>query len=134
MEERVVSEREFINYFKGLGGYCTYHDAFQTVQNLLQILSSSFGIDAQQLVSLLPESVRIVLNKGAAEQPLSSQFTANFPSREIFEKALLTLFGTLKEKCASRAAQWRALLPAELKELWDKSRTIDQLQEAGQCL
>lgn len=130
MEERVISEREFINYFKGLGGYCTYQDAFQAVQSLLQILINLYGIDAEQLFCLLPESVRIALNKGVADEMVAD----NFPEREKFKKALMTFFGTLKEKCASRSAQWRGILPAELKELWDRSRTIDQLQEAGQCL
>jgi hypothetical protein len=130
MEERIISEKEFINYFKGLGGYCTYQDAFQDVQILLRTLINFYGIDVKQLFSLLPESIRIAFEKYIKSESVND----NFFEQEKIKKAFLTFFGTLKEKCASKSTQWRSILPEELKELWDISPTIDQLQEAGQCL
>lgn len=123
MEERAISEREFVNYFKGLGGYCTYGDAFRAVLNALEALGGCSGIDPRRLSDLLPESLKNIV------RPPDNPCGPEMPERD-----LLVLFGAIKEKCASRAAEWRTLLPGGLRELWDRSRTIDQMQEAGQCL
>ena len=140
MECRPISEREFVNYAKGLGNYCTYSDTLKLLEAVFKGIKQAMGSGADALGNLLPASVRPVWDKAEpAGVPGDTvidliQNYGGFPTERDAEKALVTLFGTIKEKQAQVAGQWRELLPSGMKLYWEKSRTIDEVQDAGQCL
>lgn len=137
MEDRKISEREFVNYYRGVGGYCTYSDAVEALKGALKTLLDFFGIQFEQLKMVLPEAVF-----GLIEQDLMTEIPAVLDflaEKKLDERAITTLFGSVKEKCASSCQQWLKLIATGrnsnvLKELWERSHTIDQQQDAGQCL
>ncbi|MFZ5631649.1 MAG: hypothetical protein ACOY40_02265 [Bacillota bacterium] len=140
MEWRPITEREFINYAKGLGNYCTYGDTLHLIQAVFKALKQVMGRDADAVGELLPELMRPVWDGSVpAGLPGNSivgliQAYGSLPSQRDAEKALVTLFGTIKEKQAGYADKWEQVIPGEIKTYWEKSRTIDEVQDAGQCL
>ncbi|MQL53183.1 hypothetical protein GFC01_13130 [Desulfofundulus thermobenzoicus] len=140
MEWRPISEREFINYAKGLGNYCTYGDTLHLIQAVFKAFKQVMGRDANAIGELLPESIKPIWNSAVpAGLPGDSilgliQTYGSFSTVRDAEKALVTLFGTIKEKQARYVAKWEQVIPEEIKTYWEKSRTIDEVQDAGQCL
>jgi len=140
LERRPITQREFINYARGLGNYCTYGDAQAALEAVFKSFKQALGNGAGTLGDLLPESVKPVWD-GAAPggTPGSSivdlvQAYGSLATRRDAEIALVTLFGTIKEKQSWLKQEWEKAIPAEVKTYWEKSRTIDEVQDAGQCL
>lgn len=140
MDWRPISEREFFNYAKGLGNYCTYGDALKLIEAVFKALKQAMGNNSNTLGELLPPSVKPVWD-GAVPTGISGesivdlvQSYGSLATRRDAEKALVTLFGTIKEKQAGLTNKWEQAIPAEIKIYWEKSRTIDEVQDAGQCL
>lgn len=140
MNGRPISQREFINYAKGLGNYCTYGDATAILEAVFKALKQAMGSNSEALGELLPASVRPVWDKAVPTEanggPIVDlvQSYGSLATRWDAEKALVTLFGTVKEKQAALAHRWEQSVPDEIKIYWEKSRTIDEVQDAGQCL
>jgi uncharacterized protein (DUF2267 family) len=140
MDLRPISEREFINYARGLGNYCTYGDAQMIIDAVFKALKQAMGDDASILGNLLPPSVKPLWD-GAVPAMMAGesivelvQSYGSLSTRREAEKALVTLFGTIKEKQAALTGSWEKAIPDEIKMYWEKSRTIDEVQDAGQCL
>ncbi|MFH0916985.1 MAG: hypothetical protein V1912_11165 [bacterium] len=138
-----------MNYAKGLGNYCTYGDSRQVLVGVLRALAVSYPSLAETLSGLLPAGVKGLLTE-AVRSPDRVDHTAEAPSRTDFLEvlrstahlgqddrpghALRAFFGTVKEKSQELRGEWAEVIPAPLREDWDQSITIDQVQDAGQCL
>jgi hypothetical protein len=149
---RDVSEREFVNYAKGLGNYCTYGESRQALVGVLAALVVSYPSLVDSLELLLAAGVRGLLKEAAEEAPSFQRSirVPTSPDRDEFLEILRStahladsdrpghtlraFFGTVKEKSQEDRALWADVIPLPLREDWDKSITIDQVQDAGQCL
>ena len=137
---RPISEREFINYAKGLGNYCTYGDTLELMGAVFRSLKQSMGSQSETIGELLPPSIKHIWDDAVPNIIIRSSILELIQSyglmttRRDAEKALLTLFGTIKEKQAESKQKWEQTIPDEIKIYWEKSRTIDEVQDAGQCL
>lgn len=140
MEWRAISEREFVNYAKGLGSYCTYGDTMKVIESVFKALKQKMGEKAGAVRDLLPESMHGVWDNARAEGvPGNSmiELIKNYGSlsgNRAAEIALVTFFGTLKEKQARFVSDWEKIIPEEIMDYWKRSKTIDEVQDATQCL
>jgi uncharacterized protein (DUF2267 family) len=140
MEWRPVSEKEFVNYAKGLGNYCTYGDTLNILRAVFKAFKQALGNEAEAMGKLLPASLQPLWNEAVPSGPPGGsllgliQAYCSLPTEKEAERALLTFFGTVKEKQAGYAAEWQQAIPGELRAYWEKSRTIDEVQDPGQCL
>lgn len=142
---RAVSEREFINYIRGAGGYVTYYDAAKVVGVVFKVLKTLFKLKGweQEAAALMPPGLGALwektlpfpdlTDKGRAS-PLLEAVSKELGSSEAGRKAVLAVLGALKEKLQEHAAPWQALLDPTSLSLWEKSKTVDAFQEAEQCL
>ncbi|GAB4252884.1 MAG: hypothetical protein Kow00129_13760 [Thermoleophilia bacterium] len=142
---RDVSEREFVNYAKGLGGYCAYSDTRLVVAATLRALSDCFGTELG-LEQLLPAGTRSLLSVYGTTGILADSVgdreflleriaeVGGLQDTASAERALRTVLGTIKEKSQDRLCEWEVRMPFQLREDWSNSVTIDRQQEAGQCL
>lgn len=140
MELRPISEREFVNYAKGLGNYCTYGDTIKLLDAVFRAIRQVMGGNSDTLGQLLPPSMKHLWDEavpaginGSSIVDLVQSYGAMAARRDA-EKALVTLFGTIKEKQAGLKQEWEQAVPDEIKIYWEKSKTIDEVQDAGQCL
>lgn len=142
---RPVSEREFINYVRGTGGYVTYSDAAKVAGIVLKALKTLLKLKGreQEAAALLPPGLRALweealpfpdLTDKGRLPPLLEAVSKELGSSEAGRKAALAVFGALKEKLQEHAAPWQALLDAQSLSLWEESKTVDASQEAGECL
>ncbi len=149
---RDVSEREFVNYAKGLGNYCTYGDSRRVLVGVLQAFAVCYPSFIEPLGDLLPIGVRGLLKEAreashsvaavgtVSASPNRNEFlevlrsTAQLSDCDRPGHALRAFLGTAKEKSQERRDAWRDAMPAPLREDWEQSITIDQVQDAGQCL
>ncbi|MHB0981335.1 MAG: hypothetical protein ACYC5Q_14930 [Thermoleophilia bacterium] len=143
---REVTEREFVNYAKELGGYCTYADTRRVLGEVLQTLAAHLGIQSDGMRRLVPSGLGSLVGEalpagakppaGAADpvQVLDLTAAAGLADRRAAEMALLTFFGSLKEKSGPTATEWQELCAGELAWYWERAATIDRVQDAGQCL
>lgn len=138
--QRPISEREFVNYAKGLGNYCTYADTSKVLSAVFRSLKQAMGNKSKTIAELLPPSMKQLwddavpqITDGKTIVELIQLYGAMASGRDA-EKALLTLFGTIKEKQTQSKKSWEQAIPDEIKVYWEKSRTIDEVQDAGQCL
>jgi hypothetical protein len=149
---RDVSEREFVNYAKGLGSYCTYDETRQAVVAVLVALAVAYPSFVDSLRSLLPAGVSGLLQEAMGEDRsfVRAGDASTFPGRDEYLEILRSsaglydsdrpghllraFFGTVKEKSQDLRTTWADSIPSPLREDWDQSITIDQLQDAGQCL
>jgi hypothetical protein len=137
---REISQKEFINYARGLGNYCTYGDALNAIEAIFSAIKQKMGEKAGVIGELLPASMKPVWDSALASgKPGDSMVElirayGSFPTVRDAEIALVTFFGTIKEKQARFVQNWEKRIPEELKVYWQKSKTIDEVQDATQCL
>lgn len=140
MHSRPISQREFINYARGLGNYCTFGDTQHMLEAVFKALKQRMGKSKSAVGDLLPPSMHPIW-EGAVPEGLEEdnivgliQSYGSFSTRRQAEIALVTLFGTIKEKQAGLVEEWNRAIPDEIRIYLEKSRTIDEVQDAGQCL
>lgn len=148
---RDVSEREFVNYAKGLGNYCTYGETRRALVSVLTAFAVGYPSFVESLRRLLPGGVKDLLQDAVDEFQSSGLHPASkSPNRDEYLEILRStaclndadrpghnlraFFGTAKEKSQELRTSWAAAIPPPLREDWDRSITIDQVQDAGQCL
>ncbi len=125
---RDVSEREFINYVRGVGGYAAYSDAARDVETVLSALHATFT--SRQLsttAALFPPGLIKLWQRVKPADDASATACSQ-------RRAILAVFAGLKEKLQENATQWVEILDTEHKMLWQHSQTIDSRQSAGQFL
>lgn len=150
---REVSLRELVNYVRVAGGYAGYTDAERAVRAVLggvsRVTSPSEWVE---LVDGLPTDVRGLwqvssdyTNKQTKECPSDEAQDSNallqavcclagYSDESEARQAVLAVFGALKEKLQERVAAWAGQLPQAARSFWERARTIDEHQEAYQCL
>lgn len=140
MEWRAISEREFVNYAKGLGNYCTYGDTLKAMEAIFKALKQKMGEKAETMGELLPESMKPIWDNALAAELAGDSIVdlvrayGSFPKERDAEIALVTFFGTIKEKQVGFIEDWEKVIPGEIQTYWKKSKTIDEVQDATQCL
>lgn len=140
MQSRPISQKEFINYARGLGNFCTFGDTHHMLEAVFKALKQGMGKCQGAVEDLLPPSMQPIwegaVPEGQAEDNIVGmiQSYGSFATRRDAEIALVTFFGTIKEKQAGLVEEWNKAIPDEIKIYWEKSRTIDEVQDAGQCL
>ncbi|MDA8066774.1 MAG: hypothetical protein M0031_14930 [Thermaerobacter sp.] len=139
MFKREVTLREFANYARAVGGYCSYHDALAAVNAVLGVLPHVMSSqNAGAARALLPSALRpswdsFSVNAGEDVWTLAAR-AGEFSSREEIGRAMHAVFSSLKEKLREGAPRWQRLLPAELLLVWERSQTVDASQQAKDCL
>lgn len=141
---RPVSEREFINYVRGIGGYVTYSDAALAVQAVFQCLKAALRpTEGEQITLLFPQGLNLLWEKTFPytdstrenETPsLRAMLRKMLGSEESARKAIIAVFGAFKEKLQEQAVAFPAYLNAEGRFFWSESCTVDSCQDAGQFL
>ena len=146
---RDVSEREFVNYAKGLGNYCTYGEARQALVGLMRAFALVYPAFFADMTTLLPPGVQgLTTEAGTASEEVDRpiDLTTRDCFLEVVRQAarlsetdrpghtLRAFFGTVKEKSQELRPVWVGVIPRPLREDWDRSITIDQVQDPGQCL
>lgn len=145
---REVSRRELINYVRAVGGYPGYSEAERAVGSVFGALQECLEPAAAALLAadLPPELLSFWVEVGGQaggshpDRPKESLFLARigqrggYPDEAAAERALLAVFSALKEKLQERAASWGEKLPPPALSFWRRARTVDEQQEASQCL
>lgn len=146
---RDVSEREFVNYAKGLGNYCTYGETRGVLVGLLRAFAIAYPSFIADMAVLLPRGVQGLLSEALrSDEPMvhrgdstaresfleTMRLTAQLCETDRPGHTVRVFFGTVKEKSQELRPLWAEVIPLPLREDWDRSITIDQVQDPGQCL
>lgn len=150
---REVSLRELINYVRVVGGYAGYSDAEAAVGSVFAGLQDCLEPGEVALLAAdLPPEIRAFWDRargpappkgegegrpGAAGEPVLLENVgrrAGYQGSAEAERAILAVFGALKEKLQERAGAWGENLPPAALSFWRRARTVDEQQEAYQCL
>ena len=135
---RDVSEREFVNYVRGAGGYTGYSDANQAVEAVISVVKSSFKEDNKKKVeNIFPPGILALWERiPAAEQDeiglVSSVEKMQIPGKG--KQAVLSVFAAFREKLQEKANDWEQILNDEYRQLWEESKSAAPCQNAGEFL
>lgn len=150
---REVSLRELVNYVRVAGGYAGYTDAERAVRAVLGgVLRVTEPSERTALVATLPADLRELwqgpgnpatgrTKESTNEEARDSDgllqvicHQARYSEGSEARRAILAVFGALKEKLQERTVTWADKLPQAARPFWERARTIDERQDAYQCL
>ncbi|MGB9885582.1 MAG: hypothetical protein ACPLPT_00720 [Moorellales bacterium] len=153
---REVSRRELINYVRVAGSYPGYTEAERAALSVFAALQECLEPQtAEVMATNLPRDLlSLWLEAGRDEGQGSHRGQTEaavprgndlllltlisehggYPDEATAERALLAVFSALKEKLQERAASWGENLPPIARSFWRRARTVDEQQDASQCL
>lgn len=139
---RDVSEREFVNYVRGAGGFIGYSDANEAVKKIFAALKGSFDQDQEKATKrLFPESVyklweSIAANEAGGEYLQRIQEHISEASLDKKDKRYyLSVLSALSEKLQENAELWASEIFADQgRKVWELSKSITPCQNAREFL